>query len=94
MTRLIGTSNITLGICVGCAIFVAWAQNPAARPQRDAVAEAQQPQAVKTNRPEQQKSAHDQSDIFDPSRAEPASPVFKTQPKEGKVSGFDFARIR
>ncbi len=92
MTRLIGTSNITLGICVGCAIFVAWAQNPAARPQRDAVAEAQQPQAVKTNRPEQQKSAHDQSDIFDPSRAEPASPVFKTQPKEGKVSGFDFAR--
>jgi len=92
VTRLIGTSNITLGICVGCAIFVAWAQNPAARPQRDAVAEAQQPQAVKTNRPEQQKSAHDQSDIFDPSRAEPASPVFKTQPKEGKVSGFDFAR--
>ena len=47
---------------------------------------------MKTNRPEQQKSAHDRSDIFDPGRAEPASPVFKTQPKEGKVSGFDFAR--
>jgi hypothetical protein len=30
--------------------------------------------------------------MFDPSKAPPASPVFETQPKQGKVSGFDFAR--
>jgi hypothetical protein len=30
--------------------------------------------------------------VFDPDKAAPSSPVFETQPKAGKVSGFDFAR--
>src|SRR5688500_14752193 len=73
-------------------VVVAWAQNPPPRPQRDAVLEAQQPSAVKTDRPEQQKSAHDRSDVFNATKAPPVSPVLKGQPKEGKISGFDFAR--
>jgi cytochrome c peroxidase len=61
-------------------------------PQRDAVAEAQRASPVKVTRPEQQKNAHDNSDVFHPGKASPASPVFQTQPKQGKLSGFDFAR--
>src|SRR5687768_11398538 len=69
-------------------LLVAWAQNPPPRPQRDAVAEAQQPSltAPKT-RPEQQKSEHDESGVFIDLKAPASSPVLKTQPKEGKISG-------
>jgi len=62
-----------------------------ANPPRDATAEAQTPRQVPTTRPEQQKTDHDQID-FDSRKAMPASPVFKTQPKEGQISGFDFYR--
>src|SRR3954451_23132398 len=81
-------------ILTGGAIFLAlsWAQNNAPRPQRDAVEQAQRPSPVKPTRPEQRKSPHDNSDVFDPARAEAVSPDFQTQPKQGKVSGFDFAR--
>jgi cytochrome c peroxidase len=84
----------SLGFCAGAAgiYLAAWAQTPAARPQRDAVAEAQQPSQVKATRPEQQKSPHDRSDLFDDTKAPPSSPVFSTQPKQGKISGFDFYR--
>lgn len=37
-------------------------------------------------------SSHDRSDQFKAADAEPSSPVFRTQPKEGKNSGFDFYR--
>jgi cytochrome c peroxidase len=81
-----------LSVLAAASVLVAaWAQTTQTR-QRDAVQEAQQPSAVKTDRPEQQKSAHDRSDIFNAAKAPPSSPVFKGQPKEGKVSGFDFAR--
>jgi hypothetical protein len=74
-------------------LFIAWAQQPpASRPQRDAVSEAQQPSQVKAARPEQQKTPHDNADVFNPAKASPSSPVFETQPKQGRVSGFDFAR--
>ena len=56
------------------------------------MSEAQQPSHVKATRPEQQKNPHDNSDVFDPAKAVPSSPVFQTQPKQGKLSGFDFAR--
>jgi cytochrome c peroxidase len=88
-------SKILAGVSLGTGsfLFLTWAQNPPARPQqRDAVADAQQPPSVSTNRPEQQKTAHDRSDVFDASKAPASSPVFKTQPKEGKISGFDFYR--
>jgi cytochrome c peroxidase len=73
------------------------AQTSAPQPQRlasppDAVQQAQQPTAVSATRPEQQKTPHDQSSIFSASQAAPASPVFKAQEKEGRISGFDFVR--
>jgi cytochrome c peroxidase len=76
---------------VGSLLSVALAQTPN-RPQRDAVTEAQQPSQIKITRPEQQKNPHDNSDVFSPAKASPSSPVFETQPKQGKLSGFDFAR--
>ena len=74
-------------------VAVVSGQNAPPLPQRDAVLEAQQPSAPRTHtRPEQQKSAHDRSDAFDAMKAPAMSPVLKAQPKEGKISGFDFAR--
>ncbi|HYO81622.1 MAG TPA: hypothetical protein VES20_09485 [Bryobacteraceae bacterium] len=73
-------------------VLLGWAQTPSSPPQRDAIAEAQRPLPAKVTRPEQQKSAHDNSDVFHPGKAPSASPAFRTQPKQGKLTGFDFAR--
>ena len=54
-----------------------------ARRPRDAVAEAQTPKDVPTERPEQRKTAHDRSDIFTPSRAKPSSGALGDQPEQG-----------
>jgi len=94
--RLLGkcaSKNPSVLLAGAGIVIVAWAQNPPARPQRDAIADAQQRLAAPgTTRPEQQKSAHNQSDVFLDVKAPPVSPVLKSQPKEGKISGFDFAR--
>lgn len=58
----------------------------------DAVQESQSTHAVGAKRPEQHLTAHDQSDVFKAPTALPSSTVFKTQPDEGEVRGFDFAR--
>jgi len=88
------TARTTLGVVsvVTATLFVtAWvtAQQPASP---DAVQQAQTPTPAPAARPEQNKSPHDQSDVFTPQRADPSSPVFQQQPKEGKNSGFDFVR--
>jgi hypothetical protein len=46
------------------------------RGSRDAIAEAQTPQEVPRERPEQKRTAHDLSDIFAPSKAAPASEAY------------------
>jgi cytoskeletal protein RodZ len=61
-------------------------------PPHDAIADAQTPRATPTTRPEQQLTDHDKSPAFDASKAMPLSPAFKSQPKEGRNSGFDFYR--
>jgi cytochrome c peroxidase len=58
----------------------------------DAVQEAQTPSQVQVVRPEQQQTAHDMSDIFSGINAPPSSAAFETQPDQGKMLGFDFAR--
>jgi hypothetical protein len=74
-------------------LTLAWAQeDKPTRPPHDAVAQAQTPRAAPIERPEQGKTKHDRSDIFDALQAQPSSPVFEGQPKEGKISGFDFYR--
>ena len=79
--------------------FHASAQTPSLTPaqqrqqaQLDAVVRAQEPAPIQTQRPEQQKTAHDRSNVFDELNAEPSSPAFRNQPGQGKVSGFDFYR--
>ncbi|HJU04030.1 MAG TPA: hypothetical protein VJ692_02685 [Nitrospiraceae bacterium] len=70
-------------------------ESPDTRPTRaphDAVAEAQEPRAVPIERPEQRKTAHDRSGIFEAQKARPSSPVFQNQLRDGKISGFDFYR--
>src|SRR5689334_23181124 len=67
------------------------ASRPAERPQ-DPAAEATAVRAVPADRPEQQLTDHDRSDVFDPKRPAPLSPALKGQPKEGRITGFDFAR--
>lgn len=77
--------------CLACLLIPAAPQQTTTMP-KDAVAEAQRPSAVAIRRPEQQKTAHDTSNIFDVRQARPASPAFQTQPKRGEISGFDFYR--
>src|SRR5947207_14074289 len=67
-------------------------QNPTPAPPHDAVAQAQEPTPVLVTRPEQKKTDHDPSNIFNATDAKPSSPVFKDQPKQAKVSGFDCYR--
>ena len=54
----------------------------------DPVQEAQTPRQVQITRPEQQPTTHDQSDIFSATNAPPSSPVFETQPDQGKTLGL------
>jgi len=83
---------------LGACLAVAWAQQanrPTPTPgtvSNDAVMRAQEPVAASIKRPEQQKNSHDRSDAFSAPKAEPSSQAFKTQPKEGKITGFDFYR--
>jgi cytochrome c peroxidase len=65
-------------------------QRPA--PARDAVEDAQTPRPAASKRPEQQKTAHDQSNIFSGADAPPSSPAFDNQPDQGKMLGFDLSR--
>jgi hypothetical protein len=50
----------------------------------DAVEDAQTPREVARERPEQQKSDHDRSDIFTPKRALPSSEALVNQADEGR----------
>jgi len=58
----------------------------------DAVTQAQQPTTVQNKRPEQTKSQHDNAGPFSAKEATSSSPVFSSQPKEGKNSGIDYYR--
>ena len=78
-------------LLVAHAMVFVLAQQPPS-PPRDAVATAQQASPADGSRAEQQKTDHDRSDVFDSTQAQPASPVFEKQPKQGKISGFDFFR--
>lgn len=61
-------------------------------PAPDPALEGIQKKDVKTERPEQQKSKHDLSPLFDPANAPSSSPALKDQPEEGKFNGFVFGR--
>jgi len=70
---------------------LSWQQNSQSRPA-DVVEAAQKTAPVGATRPEQQKSEHDRSSVFMATNADPASPVVRSQPKGGRITGFDFYR--
>src|SRR6185369_1461118 len=79
----------------GLAVFIpdfAGSQDRKQDPPTDAVTTAQTHKAVRAERPEQIKTDHDRSDIFDDRNAKPNTDAVKPQPKEGKISDFDFYR--
>lgn len=59
---------------------------------RDAVEEAQTTRSVNSERPEQEFSKHDRSDVFEAKQAPAASSAFENQPDKGEIRGFDFYR--
>jgi cytochrome c peroxidase len=84
-------------IAAGFVLLIrsAGAQDRSASPtgrSGDAVADAQTPREVPAERPEQKKTAHDQSDVFAPNKAVPSSEALADQPDHGGMIGFDFYR--
>src|SRR5215510_10378404 len=84
-----------LAICILAAFALtslSFQQQSSPNNPPDAIDAAQRQKPTAPNRPEEKKTDHDQSPVFNAPNAEPASPVFRSQPKEGRVSGFDFYR--
>ena len=67
-------------------------QPPVDDTSKDAVAAAQTPMEVPVERPEQKKTAHDLSDVFNPSNALSTTEALKDQQDHGQMNGFDFYR--
>jgi cytochrome c peroxidase len=89
------SQGILYFIIAGCglAMFIpefAGSQDRKQEPPVDAIQSAQTHKAVPNTRPEQIKTDHDRSDVFDDKNARPNSTEVKPQPKEGKITGFDF----
>jgi cytochrome c peroxidase len=78
-------TGVSLALLAGALVLLlraATGQDPkAAPPQRphDAVADAQTPREVPLERPEQQQSAHDRSDLFAPDKALPITEALNDQ---------------
>ncbi len=68
------------------------AKRKTSSPPHDAIADVQSPRAVPANRPEQHKTKHDESDVFDADKAAPSSTALDAQPEHGRFLGFDFGR--
>jgi cytochrome c peroxidase len=87
------TLKTTTGLLILTCLLTVWAQqSQTPSTSGDAVMRAQEPAPTAIKRPEQQKSEHDRSDQFAAPNAAPSSLDFKSQPKEGKITGFDFYR--
>ncbi len=85
------------GLFLGTVLLAGQSSEPEktkapAKGQRDAAADAQTQREVKVDRPEQRLTDHDRSSIFDISKPAPLTPALKDQPKQGRITGFDFAR--
>src|SRR5438270_843956 len=87
-------SAFGLGVLMSCLILTARSQDPGAKekPTRDPAVEATRAAKAASDRPEAIQSEHDKSAAFSPKNAMPINLALKGQPKEGKISGFDFAR--
>lgn len=80
------------GVLIGIWSRPTDGQTPPPRAPADAVQEAQTPRAVPETRPEQRKTEHDRSNVFNPGTPAPSSSALPSQPDEGRGLGFDFSR--
>ena len=89
------TSAVALGALAGSVVLLtapegARSQTPTNEAPPDAIAQAQTPKEAPVERPEQKKTAHDHSDVFNPSNAVPSSEALTNQQDRGEMRGFDF----
>jgi cytochrome c peroxidase len=89
---------LAVGVLLGSVLLTARSDETArgrqkpGEPVRDPAAEAVTAQPVPAERPEQKLTEHDKSDKFDWKKPAPLNAALKQQPKEGRITGFDFAR--
>src|SRR5947209_17875553 len=62
------------------------------QPAPDPAAQAQEQKQVPAQRPEQKLTEHDASPIFNFKNPAPLTADLTKQPKQGRITGFDFAR--
>src|SRR6185312_5059564 len=89
------TSALAFGALAGAVILLtapAKSQSRTDAAPPDAIAEAQTPKEVPIERPEQKKTSHDLSDVFNSSNAVPSSEALTNQQDRGQMLGFDFYR--
>jgi cytochrome c peroxidase len=95
--RIGSVATFVAGILLGSFLLTARSDDPPgkkadpAKP-RDPAAEATTVRETPAERPEQKLTEHDKSGKFDPTKPAPINPALKSQPKEGRLTGFDFAR--
>src|SRR5689334_20492160 len=75
---------LALGL-TGCVTIASAQDKKSGPPPHDAIADAQMPKTGAIVRPEQRKTEHDRSGIFEAQKARPSSPTFLEQPRDGKM---------
>jgi len=82
-----------VGFVAGSFVLLVHSQESKSKPPvKDAVNDAQTPNEVPVERPEQRKTAHDLSDVFAQSKSLPSSEALVNQTDQGQMRGFDFYR--
>src|SRR4029077_10797103 len=85
-------AGLILGIISLIVPEGARSQPPTSEAPPDAIAQAQTAKEAPVERPEQKKTAHDLSDVFNPTNAVPSSEALTNQQDRGQMNGFDFYR--
>ncbi|HEX4145941.1 MAG TPA: hypothetical protein VHY91_20745, partial [Pirellulales bacterium] len=80
----------SVGLLLLVATPEARSQGSSGKTPADAIAEAQTSKDVVRERPEQKKTAHDKSDVFDSDKALPTTKALSEQADGGRFLGFDF----
>jgi hypothetical protein len=88
---------VALGALAGALVLLSNPQSARSQPatddaRADAIAVAQTSKEAPIERPEQKKTVHDLSDVFNPSNALPTSEALIDQQDRGQMLGFDFYR--
>src|SRR6201993_3204062 len=89
--------GIITAVALGAIVLPSAPQGARSQPstddaRADAIAVAQTSKEAPMERPEQKKTPHDLSDVFNPSNALPSSEALVDQQDRGQMLGFDFYR--